>query len=62
MDEPDQEQAPPIVAPVSTDLRTPCQRAFDKFDTSWCDVGGCDFPCQLLDVLTVLDCDLGCHL
>ncbi len=54
----------PNVVDPNTDLRSPSQRACDKLpacDSSWCDIGGCEIPCELLELLSVFDgCDAGC--
>lgn len=51
------------------DLRTRAQRACDKLpscdrapcNSTWCDVGGCEVPCEALELLSSLDsCDAGC--
>lgn len=47
------------------DVRTRAQKACDKLpscNSSWCDIGGCDLPCEgALELLTVLEgCDVGC--
>lgn len=54
---------PIVLEPVANDddVRTRCGRALDACDSSWCDVGGCDLPCDLLELASVLDgCDVGC--
>lgn len=61
----------PVVDPVPTplapepitDIRSRAQKACDALpacDTTWCDISGCELPCELLEVLHVVDCDPGC--
>lgn len=48
------------------DVRTRAQKACDKLpacnvSSSWCDIGGCDVPCEGIEILSVLEgCDVGC--
>jgi hypothetical protein len=46
------------------DLRSRAQKACDKLpscNSNWCDIGGCDAPCEAFELLSVLEgCDVGC--
>lgn len=53
----------PLAPEPTADIRSRAQKACDALpscDTTWCDIGGCDLPCELLEVLHVVDCDPGC--
>ena len=46
--------------PVDVELRTRTQRALDSCDATWCDLSVCELPCALAELVSIVDCDLGC--
>jgi hypothetical protein len=59
----DQPLAPiavPVAPVVSEPIAEPDEQSRIERAASWCDVTGCDLPCELLELVSIADCDLGC--